>query len=339
MRELLVKLLDGEALTAAEAETAFGHIMAGEAETAAVAAFLTALRMRGPKPEEIAGGVRALRRAMIVADLPGDRLVDTCGTGGGGLTTFNISTAAGLLAAAAGARVAKHGNRSFSSRCGSADLLEALGVSVDVAPERLPRVLRETGFAFMFAPRFHPAVRHVGPVRRVLGVATIFNLLGPLANPARVGRQVVGVSDPGLLWLMAEALRELGHERALVVHGEPGMDELSPVGATRAVRLDRAELEEVEIDPAEFGWEGLDVTELRGEGPPENAARVEAVLAGREEGAARAAVLLNAGAALWAGGEADGIAQGVERAREAIDDGRAGSILERLRELSEAEKG
>lgn len=328
------KLMEGTSLTAEEAEAAFTFIVEGGASTAEIAAFLAALRVRGETPAEVAGGVRALRRAMVPVDLPGERLVDTCGTGGGSLTTFNISTAAALVAAAGGVRVAKHGNRSFTSRCGSADLLEALGVRIDLPPEALPGLLEETGFAFMFAPRFHPAIRHAAPARQALGVTTIMNLLGPLASPARVRRQVVGVSEPGRLRLVADSLRELEHERALVVYGEPGLDELSPVGTTRAVLLEAGEIRELEVRPADFGWEGLAADGLAGGSPEENAARVEAVLRGAEGGAARAAVVLNAAAAFWVAGVAASLQGGVERAEEAIDEGAARTTLERLRETT-----
>lgn len=334
MREWLGKVLNGASLTATEAEAAFGSIMRGEASTPEIAAFLAALRVRGETAAEVAGGVRALRQAMVTVELPLDGLVDTCGTGGGTLTTFNISTAAALVAAAGGARVAKHGNRSFSSRCGSADVLEALGVLIDLRPERVPELLGRTGFTFMFAPRFHPAIRHAADARRALGTATVMNLLGPLASPARVRRQVVGVSRPELLRLVADALCELGHERALVVHGEPGLDELSPLGPTRVARVEGGEVTEFECSPAEFGWSGFDAADLAGGAPDENAARVERVVRGVEAGGARAVVVLNAAAAFWAAGVVDSIAEGVPRAEAAIDAGDAGRVLDRLREES-----
>lgn len=334
MQAWIRKLLEGAVLSAAEAEAAFDALMRGEASGAEAAAFLTALRMRGETPAEVAGGVRALRKAMVVVELPRDGLVDTCGTGGGALTTFNISTAAALVAAAAGVGVAKHGNRSFSSRCGSADVLEALGVTVELPPERLPEVFERAGLVFMFAPRFHPAMRHVGPVRRALGTTTIMNLLGPLTNPARVRRQVVGVADPGQLRLVAEALGELGHARALVVHGEPGLDELSPLGPTRALALDDGEIREMTIRPDAFGWNGLAAAELAGGEPEENAATIVAILEGDLGGAARAAVVLNAAAALWVAGEASDLEEGVDRAKASLDSGAARSTLEALREAT-----
>jgi len=321
-------------LTAEEAEAAFGRIMRGEAADEHTAALLLALRERGETPSEVAAGVRALRSAMVEVRLEADGLVDTCGTGGGKMTTFNISTVAALAAAGGGVPVAKHGNRSFTSKCGSADVLEALGVAVDLGPDRVAAVFEATGFCFMYAPRFHPAMRHVAPVRRRLGVTTIMNLLGPLTSPARVRRQVVGVPDPELLELIAGALLELGHERALVVHGEPGLDELSPLGTTRGMRLEEGRLEPFEVRPERFGWNGLDPEGLRGGEPAENARLAERILSGEERGAARAAVELNAGAAFWAAGRAETLEEGVEAARASLDEGRALETLERLRTLS-----
>ena len=267
MKETIRRVLSGEMLDAAAAEAAFDRFMSGEATQAEMAALLTALRMRGETPAEVAGGVRALRKAMIPLHLDEDRIVDTCGTGGGTLTTFNISTAAAIVAAAGGVRIAKHGNRSFTSKCGSADVLETLGVPIQLSPEDEKRMFEETGFVFMFAPDHHPAMRHVGPVRAALGVTTIMNLLGPLANPAGVRRQVVGVAHPDLQRLVADTLLELGHERALVVHGEPGMDELSPLGPTRVFQVDAGTLSEFEIVPSDFDWPDCAAGDLAGGEP------------------------------------------------------------------------
>jgi anthranilate phosphoribosyltransferase len=310
--------------------------MEGRATPVQMAALLVALRTRGMVPEEVAGGVRALRRAMVAVPAARvDEVVDTCGTGGGALTTFNISTAAALLAAGAGVRVAKHGNRSFTSRCGSADVLEALDVRLDLSPEREAEVLEEAGIVFMFAPLHHPAMRHVAPVRRELAMPTIMNILGPLTNPASARRQVVGVSDPALLDLIAEALRELGHRRALVVHGAPGMDELSPLGPTEIRELREGEVRRWSFDPREeLDWPSYDAEDLAGGGPSENLATVVGVLRGERRGAARAAVLLNAGAALYVGDRAASLAEGVSRAEEALDAGAGMERLERLRAAS-----
>ncbi|MBV9108397.1 MAG: anthranilate phosphoribosyltransferase, partial [Gemmatimonadetes bacterium] len=279
-------------LTAAEAEAAFVEVMEGRATPVQMAALLVAIRVRGAVPGEVAGGVRALRRAMVPVPANAEGLVDTCGTGGGSLTTFNISTAAALLAAGAGVRVAKHGNRSFTSQCGSADVLEALGVRLELAPEEEARVLERTGIVFMFAPLHHPAMKHVGPIRRELGMPTIMNVLGPVTNPAGARRQVVGVSDPALLELIAGALAELGHDRALVVHGQPGLDELSPVGTTEVLEVMDGRWERRIFDPAaELGWERFTPDGLAGGDRRENAEKVERVLRGTLGGAARAAVV------------------------------------------------
>jgi anthranilate phosphoribosyltransferase len=258
--------------------------------------------------------------------------VDTCGTGGGSLTTFNISTASGLLASGLGVRVAKHGNRSFTSRCGSADVLEVLGVRFDLSPEHQARVLDEVGIVFMFAPNHHPAMRHVGPVRRELGMFTIMNLLGPLTNPAYARRQVVGVVDPALLELVANALATLGHEHSLVVHGEPGLDEISPIGTTRVLEVRSGTVRSFSFDPAEeLGWRDLDVSTLGGGDPAENAALIEGVLRGDVGGAGRAAVLLNTAAALLVADRVGDLRQGVEEATRALDAGLGWTQLGRLR--------
>ncbi|MGI9180043.1 MAG: anthranilate phosphoribosyltransferase [Longimicrobiaceae bacterium] len=337
MLEQLMRTAVERAFTVAEAESVFGEIMAGRATPVQMASILVAIRTRGAAPEEVAGGVRALRRAMVSVPGGSADLVDTCGTGGGALTTFNISTAAALVAAGAGVRIAKHGNRSFTSRCGSADVLEGLGVRLELSPEQEARVLEQTGIVFMFAPLHHPAMKHVGPVRRELAMPTLMNVLGPLTNPAGARRQVVGVSDPSLLELIAPALQVLGHERALVVHGEPGMDELSPIGTTEIVELQGGELRRWTFDPhAELGWSDQDPAELSGGSPDENARKVEGVLRGRLGGAARAAVALNAGAALYIAGQAESLVAGVARAEEAISAGAGWERLEALREATRA---
>jgi anthranilate phosphoribosyltransferase len=289
------------------------------------------LRAKGIRPSEVAGGVRALRKAMLPVSVSDpDQLIDTAGTGGGSVTTFNISTAAALVAAGAGVPVAKHGNRSFTSRCGSADVLEVLGVNIDLTPERMAEVLEEAGIVFMFAPLLHPAIRHVGPVRRALGITTIMNILGPLTNPAGARRQVIGVADPALLDLIPGALRELGHIRALVVHGEPGMDELSPVGTTRVVELKDGDILEYDVSPEQLGVEPADLDGLAGGEPARNAEIIEGVLAG-EQGAARTAVVVNAAAALLVGGAAEDLEGAARIAESSIDEGLAAAALDRLR--------
>ena len=334
---LIARVSEGAHLTATEAEGAFATIMSGEATPVAMAAFLIALRTRGMVPAEIAGGVRALRRAMRpVSSERTHELVDTCGTGGGSVRTFNVSTAAALTAAAAGVRIAKHGNRSFTSQSGSADVLEALGVRIELTPDEMGRVLAETGIVFMFAPLLHPAMRHVGPVRAELAVPTIMNLLGPLTNPAGVRRQLVGVSDPSWLELITPALRELGHLRALVVHGEPGMDEVSPTGVTTVSDLRGGELTTYPVTPADLGLEGGSLDPLAGGTPAENAEVIVDVLHGRRRDGARSFVLANAGAAIYVADLADSLREGVGVAAEAIDGGHAIAKLAELREATRA---
>ena len=333
LAELIPRIVAAEPLSVAEAEAAFMTVMEGRASPVQIAALLVALRANGESPQHVAGGVRALRQAMIPIAAPeGWTVVDTCGTGGGAFMTFNISTAAALLAAGAGARIAKHGNRSFTSRCGSADVLAALGVQIELKPEQMVDVFQRAGIVFMFAPLLHPAMRHVAPIRRELAMPTIMNLLGPLTNPAGAKRQVVGVSHPRLLELVAGALRELGHEHALVVHGEPGMDELSPIGPSDVIEVRAGEQKRYQFDPAtHFAAGKLNPDELRGGEPAENAELVEAILNGKVKGAARLAVTLNAGAALYAAGLARDLLAGVELAEQALSAGKGADALSRLR--------
>jgi anthranilate phosphoribosyltransferase len=332
---VISKVAHGESLTATESEGAFASIMDGSASDIHISALLMGLRTKGHSASEVAGGVRALRGAMVAVDVgPIDGVIDTCGTGGGTLTTFNISTAAVFVAAGAGARIAKHGNRSFTSRSGSADVLEALGIPIQLPRVALETIAQETGIVFLFAPAHHPAMRHVGAVRRALGITTIMNVLGPLANPARVRRQMVGVADPALLPLVAAALKELGHVRALVVHGHPGMDEISPLGPTRVAELDEGQINETTITPEEFGLSGATAESLAGGSPDDNARTILDVLEGREQGGARAAVLMNAAGALYVAGRAASPAEGATLAGESIDSGAARTSLERFREAS-----
>jgi anthranilate phosphoribosyltransferase len=328
---LLETVAEGRDLTAAEAEAAVDRFMDGSATPVQMAGLLVGLRSKGLHPSEVAGGVRAMRKAMVrVPASEPQELVDTAGTGGGRVTTFNISTAAALVAAGAGVRVAKHGNRSFTSRSGSADVLEALGVAIDLPPERMGEVLEEAGIVFMFAPLLHPAMRHVAPVRRGLGITTLMNVLGPLTNPAGARRQVVGVADPRLLGLVVRALAELGHIRALVVHGAPGMDEISPAGHTRVAELSEEGIREYEITPADLGADESVLEGLRGGEPEENARIIEGVLDGRD-GAPRNAVILNAAAAIYVAGKTSTLAGAADLAVEAIGSGAARDALERLR--------
>ena len=327
------QLANGASLSESESRAAFGAVMSGDATSAQLAALLVALRVKGETSAEVAGAADALRGAMIrlPADAPGD-LVDTCGTGGGSVSTFNISTAAALLAAGLGVRIAKHGNRSFTSQCGSADVLEALGVPVEVSVPVMEQALREAGIVFMFAPLMHPAMRHVGPVRRELAIQTVMNIVGPLANPAGAGRQVVGVADARRVPLIAGALRALGATHALVVHGEPGMDEISPLGPTHVVEIRDGTTREWAIDPRSFGFAAGEASELAGGPPAENAAAVRAVLDGSAPPTAIAAVVLNAAGALYVapGGPAD-FGDAVAAAREGLREGVGVAALERLR--------
>jgi len=342
LQEAISSLANRRSLSEAHTAEVFGVIMRGEATPAQIAALLIGLRVKGETAEEVAGAAQALRVAMVRVEADGPHLVDTCGTGGGSVGTFNISTAAALVAAGAGATVAKHGNRSFTSRCGSADVLEALGVTLVLEAAAAARVLREACVTFLFAPAFHPAMKHVGPVRRELGVASIMNLIGPLANPAGVRRQVVGVADRARGQLMADALLRLGAEHAMVVHGRVGMDEISPQGVTDVWEVREGRVTSWVIDPAQHGYAVEDARALGGGAPAENAARLERLLRGDGRGvggggggsddvAGRAAMLLNAGAAVYVAGLAPSYAAGIERATAAVGKGLAATALDRLR--------
>lgn len=337
LSQAIRRLAAHESLDAESVRRAFGVIMRGEGTPVQVAALLMALRVKGETPTEVAGVVEALREAMIVlaAERP-DELVDTCGTGGGSLTTFNISTAAALVAAGMGVRVAKHGNRSFTSRSGSADVLEALGVVIDATPTAMAAMLADAGIVFMFAPLMHPALRHVGPVRRELAVPTVMNIVGPLANPARAGRQVVGVAERARLSLLADALSALGAVRALVVHGEPGLDEISPLGLTHVMEVRAGHTASWTIDPATYGISGIAFDDLAGGDPAHNAALIEDVLRGAGSAGARSAVLLNAAAALYVSQDHGTYRDAVNRTRQAMADGVGLAALERLRRASVA---
>lgn len=328
-----------ESLGEALAAEVFGVVMRGEATPAQVGGLLMALRVKGETADEVAGAVRALRAAMIRVDVEAPHLVDTAGTGGGAVTTFNISTAAALVAAGAGATVAKHGNRSYTSLCGSAEVLEALGVSLGLDASGAVRVLREAGVAFLFAPNFHPAMRHVATVRQELGVTTLMNLLGPLSNPAGVRRQVIGVADAQRGPLVARALSRLGAEHGLVVHGRVGMDEISPVGETDVWEVRDGEIVEWTLDPADHGLAVRDVAALRGAEPAANAARLERLLEGGDDPDGRAAVLLNGAAAVYAAGLSASYADGIAQARVALETGAAREALERLRRASPSSGG
>ena len=335
LQRALVALANRQSLSEQEASDVFGIVMRGDATPAQLGGLLLALRVKGETAEEVAGAARALRAAMIRVPAVGSHLVDTCGTGGGAVTTFNISTAAAFVAAGAGASVAKHGNRSFTSQCGSADVIEALGVRIALDATQAAHALQEACITFLFAPHFHPAMKHAAPVRRELGVPSVMNLLGPLANPAGVRRQVVGVADRERAPLMAEALARLGTEHALVVHGEVGMDEISPTGATAVWEVRGGVVTSWRLDPARYGLAIADVAALRGGKPGVNAQRVEGLLRNEPgDPAGAAAVLLNAAAAIYVAGLARTYDDGLARAREALGSGSARRALERLRAAS-----
>ncbi len=328
----IAALADRRSLTEQETTEVFRAVMRGDATPAQIAALLVGLRVKGETAEEVAGAARALREAMVRVEAHGTHLVDTCGTGGGAVSTFNISTAAALVAAGAGAVVAKHGNRSFTSKCGSADVLEALGVRLSPDAADAARVLREACVTFLFAPHFHPAMKHAAPVRRELAIPSVMNLLGPLANPAGVRRQVLGVADRDRAPLLAAALARLGVEHALVVHGRVGMDEIAPHGVTDVWEVQQGRVTQWELDAERYGLGGADVQALSGGEPAANAARIERLLSdGREDAAGLAALLLNAGAAIYVAGLTESYEAGVTRARETLRAGAGREALERLR--------
>jgi anthranilate phosphoribosyltransferase len=326
LRAALETLIGGRDLTQSEARAVMGEIMGGGATPAQIGGFVVALRAKGETAEEIAGCVAAMRDHLVPVSPARAPLIDVVGTGGDGANTFNISTVAGLVAAGAGAAVAKHGNRAASSACGTADVLEALGLTLEQPPERIAQSIDELGFGFMFARAHHPAMRHAAPVRQELGVRTVFNILGPLSNPAGACDGVFGVHSPGLAQLYAATLAGLGARHAFVVHGD-GLDELSPIGPSLVVEVRSGDVHEWELDPRTLGMSPADPAELTGGSPEQNAASVRALLAG-EAGIRRDAVLLNAAAALVAAGLADDLGEGVGLAAEAIDSGAAGERLE-----------
>jgi anthranilate phosphoribosyltransferase len=329
VRAALATVMRGGQLTSDEARAAMGSVMEGEATAAQLAGLLLALRMRGESVDELTGFARAMRERVVPVSAP-DGAIDTCGTGGDGSHTFNISTAAALVVAAAGVPVAKHGNRAMSSATGSADVLEALGVPIDHDADSAAVALSVDGFAFLFAPSYHPAMRHAGPVRRELGVPTAFNLLGPMTNPAAVRRQVIGVADPTAAAKVAHVLRRLGAERALVVHGD-GVDELPLDGSGVVYDVSRVGVRRRRIDSAALGLAHATSSDLRGGDASTNASIIDAVLGG-EAGPRRDVVLLNAGAALLCSGRVRSLRDGVALAASTIDNGRARALLVQLRQ-------
>jgi anthranilate phosphoribosyltransferase len=323
------RVVDGQHLDRQEMVEVFGEIMDGKASDVQKSAFLIALRMKGETPEEITGAAIAMRERVTPLDVDREILVDTCGTGGDGRGTFNISTLAAIVAAGAGANVAKHGNRAVSSSCGSADVLTALGVHIDLDAPRMSRVLERTGISFLFAPKLHPAMGAVAGVRRELGVRTIFNVLGPLTNPAFAKRQVLGVYAEHLVDVIARVLLALGAEHAIVVHSRDGLDEISISAPTRVCEVRDGEIRAYEIAPNDLGIEVQPIEALAGGDAAENARIAWAILDG-EEGARRDVVAANAGAALYVSGAAASLIEGVELARHAINSGAARAKLEEL---------
>jgi len=327
IREAIARLVERQDLSSEDAEAVMGEIMHGEATPAQIAAYLMALRLKGESVEEIMGSARAMKAHALKVEAR--ETVDTCGTGGDGLGTFNISTVAALVAAGAGVPVAKHGNRAASSRCGSADLLEALGVRIDLGPQEVARCVDEVGMGFLFAPHFHPAMKHAAPVRREMGVRTIFNIIGPMVNPASPAYQLLGVFSPHLTATLARVLGLLGTKGAMVVHGADGLDELSTTGPNRVSELRGGKVTDSTLDPLAMGLPRARLQDLQGGNVEENVRITLGILEG-EKGPRRDAVLLNAAAALYIAGRASDVGQGLKAAARAIDSGQARKKLEQL---------
>jgi anthranilate phosphoribosyltransferase len=334
IREMLARVIERKDLTGAQMSAVMDQIMAGEATPAQIAAFVTALRMKGETVDEVSGAAASMRRHAVYINAGARTVVDTCGTGGDGAHTFNISTAAAFVAAGAGVCVAKHGNRAVSSKCGSADVLAALGVNIEADAAVMEQCLQEHGIAFLFAPKMHPAMKHaIGP-RRELGVRTIFNMLGPLTNPAGATGQVLGVFAPELTEMFAGALKELGARRAFAVHGSGGLDEIACVGTTRISELRDGVVKTYEIAAETLLGDSFRAEDLAGGTPDENAALLRQILDGKEQGAPRAVVLLNAAAAIVAGEKAETLDDGLRLARLAVDSGAAADKLKVLIEAT-----
>ena len=333
IKEAINLLISGQSLSQEQAAAVMEEIMTGEATPAQFGAFVTALRLKGETVDEIIGLAQTMRSKAIkvTVDAP---VVDTCGTGGDGCHTFNISTAAALVAAGAGVKIAKHGNRAMSSRCGSADVLEALGVKIALDAEQVGRCIEEVGIGFMFAPAFHPAMKYAAAPRREIGVRTVFNLIGPLTNPAGAEAQVIGVSEGEMAERIALTLKGLGCRHALVVYAEKGYDEVAVNGRTYIYELKNDEVSSYEVSPADFGLNEADLSSMKGGDAAENADILRGVLSGAIKGPKRDVVLMNAAAALLAGDKVDDLKQGYELATEVIDSGQAMAKLEKLVEVS-----
>ena len=331
--DYLNSLLAGEDLTHATAGDLLDTIFAGDVPEAQIAAFLTAMRIKGATPAEVAGFAGSLRRHAVKVPVKSEGLIDTCGTGGGSVKTCNVSTAAALVAAGAGLSVAKHGNRGITSGCGSADVLEALGVKIDAGPDKIAECIEKAGVGFMFAPMFHPAMKYVQPIRKALGFRTVFNILGPLANPAGVRAQVLGVADAALMECMVESLQLLGATRAMVVHSD-GLDEISTLGPTQIVELKEGRISRSELDPRDLGISPATVEQLKAQDAQDSARILKAILAGTERGPKRDIVALNAAAAVIVGGLSDDFESALKIAAASIDEGKAQAALEKLVTLS-----
>lgn len=347
IKEAISKIANFVHLEEDEATRVMEEIMGGEATPAQVAAFITALRMKGETVTEIVGAAKVMRDKSVKVpaqggkglgdhDGAGTRLIDTCGTGGDGTMTFNISTTTAFVVAGGGVKVAKHGNRSVSSSCGSADVLEMLGVNIQASPDTVARYINEVGIGFLFAPLFHTSMKHaIGP-RKEVGIRTIFNILGPLTNPADARYQLLGVYDEALCELLAQALMRLGTERAMVVHGLDGMDEISVTTKTKVSEIRDGEVRSYSVEPSEFGLKSYSMTELRGGNAEENAGILRGILSGRVNGAKKAVVTINAGAAFYISGVSEDMKEGVKYAEYVIDSGKALSTLEELIKASES---
>lgn len=330
MQDILNKLVSGSDLTKEEAMQAQELILTGQATPAQIACFLTALRMKGETLDEITGLAAVLREKANTISPKVDNYIDFVGTGGDRTNTFNISTISAFVVAAAGLPVAKHGNRSISSKSGAGDVLEALGVNISADPQVVEKCVETVGIGFMFAPHFNPAMKYVGPVRKELGIRTVFNILGPLSNPSRAKKMMIGVYSPQLTEVIAGVLMNLGVESGFVVSGDDDMDELTLTGETTVSEIKDGEIKTYKVTPEQFGLKRCDISELRGGDGEANAAITKAILSGKEQGAKRDIVLLNAGAALYIGGKADSVEAGIQLAAETIDSGKAVETLDAM---------
>lgn len=330
MQQILKKLFSRQHLTRAEAREAMDTLMRGEAKPEQVGAFLGGLRGKGETIEEIVGCAESMRANALNLNIKRQDLFDTCGTGGDGMNTFNISTANAFILAAAGAGIVKHGNRSVSGNCGSADVLEALGIAIELTPDQVSHCVDQFGFGFLFARSFHPAMKHVAGIRQSLGVRTVFNLLGPLTNPAKAKRQLIGVFQKEWIEPMANVLKELGSEEVMLVHGEDGMDEITPAGITYVAHLKQGQVTTYTVKPEDFGVKRFSVEKLRGGDAAFNATMIEKTLNG-EKGPCRDALLMNAAAALSVAGKASDFLSGKALAEELIDSGKAWAVVEKIR--------